>query len=331
MTESLPTTQQAILQPDPQSTDVILIEDHPVPTPSPSSTEHLIRVHTTAITNGELLWTKNFPFAPPSKVLVPCFDIAGTVVTAPPSSPFQPGTEVYARGDYKRTGCARKYTILLTEEMAVRPHSLPWAESACVPMSAETAWQALFVHGGLEPEAGTGAKGKRVFVTAASGGVGVWVVQLAKWAGAEVVGTCSADNVDWVSSLGANEVLDYRKVDVKKWAAGEGKKVDLVVDCIGAQSLFSAWWAVKEQGLLISIFQPPEEAKPESVEGGIRTFFFVMESNGEQLQKVTELINQGIGKPSMDSVHPFEKFQDAFAKVEKGRPKGKVVLDLGAD
>jgi NADPH:quinone reductase-like Zn-dependent oxidoreductase len=257
--------------------------------------------------------------------------VAGTVVTAPASSPFPPGTEVYARSNYNRTGCAREYTILLTDEMAKRPQRLSWAESAAVPMSAETAWQALFIHAGLEPKAGVGAKGKRVFVTAASGGVGVWMVQLAKWAGAEVVATCGVDNVEWVKSLGADDVIDYTTTDLKQWAAEEGHKVDLVIDCIGRKSLADAWWVVKPGGTLISIFQPPEGVKPAGVEANIKDLFFVMEANGEQLQKVTELIEAGTGKPALDSAFPIAQFQEAFRKVESGKTRGKVVLDLGAN
>jgi hypothetical protein len=129
---AIPKAQNAIVQPDKMSTAVVMINDHPVSTAEPSTTEHLIRVHTAAITNGELLWTKNFPFPPEiaaRKILVPCDDVAGTVVTAPPTSPFQPGTEVYARSSYTRTGYAREYTILLMEEMAKRPQKLSWAES----------------------------------------------------------------------------------------------------------------------------------------------------------------------------------------------------------
>jgi NADPH:quinone reductase-like Zn-dependent oxidoreductase len=332
MAMAIPKTQKAILQPDKMSTAVTMITDHPVPTPKPSTTEHLIRVHTAAITNGELLWTKNFPmpdeFAS-TKVLVPCNDVAGTVISAPPSSPFPPGTEVYARSSYVRTGAAREYTILLTEEMARRPQRLSWAESAVVPMSAETAWQALFVQAGWEAKAGEGGSGKRVFVTGASGGVGVWVVQLAKWAGAEVVAMCGKGNVEWVRSLGADEVFDYATTDVKEWAAGEGKKVDLVVDCIGRESLESAWWAVKEGGTLISIFQPPEQMKPAGVTANVNNFFFIMESDGAQLQKVTDWIEGGTSKPALDSTWPIEQFQAAFERVEKGRPRGKVVLDFG--
>ncbi|KFY47664.1 hypothetical protein V495_01875 [Pseudogymnoascus sp. VKM F-4514 (FW-929)] len=330
---AIPKVQKAIVQPDVQSTDVTLITDHPVPTAKPSSTEHLIRVHTTAITNGELLWEKNFPIAPELralKTMVPCNDVAGTVITAPESSPFQPGTEVYARSNYGRTGCAREYSILLTEEMAKRPQRLTWAESATVPMSAETAWQALFVQAGLEPKAGS-AKGKRIFITAASGAVGTWLVQLSKWIGAEVIGTCGTDTVEWVKSLKADTVLDYKTTNVKEWASVEGNKVDLAIDCFGGKSLEDAWWVVKDGATLISIFQPPEQKKPAGIEGKINNFFFIMESKGDQLQKVTELIESGFGKPALDSSFPIDQYQEAFAKLKSGKAKGKVVLDLGVN
>jgi NADPH:quinone reductase-like Zn-dependent oxidoreductase len=177
---SIPKTMRAILQPDRESKSLILTT-RPVPIPRPDSEEHLIQVHTTALTNGELLWPKNFPVPEPNdKELIPCFDFAGTVITAPPTSPFHPGDEVCARTNYNRAGCGREYTIAITDELALRPRSFTWAESATVPMSAQTAWQALFVHAGLVAEPGEGAQGKRIFVTAASGSVGTWVVQLAR-------------------------------------------------------------------------------------------------------------------------------------------------------
>ncbi|KFY69110.1 hypothetical protein V496_00489 [Pseudogymnoascus sp. VKM F-4515 (FW-2607)] len=330
---SIPTVQKAILQADILFPDVTLITDHPVPTPKPSSTEHLIRVHTTAITNGELLWEKNFPLPADlkaGKINVPCNDVAGTVVTAPESSPFPPGTEVYARSYFGRTGCAREYSILLTEEMAKRPQRLTWAESATVPMSAETAWQALFVQAGLEPKAGS-AKGKRIFVTAASGAAGTWIVQLSKWIGAEVIGTCGPDSVEWLKSLKADTVLDYTKTNVKEWASIEENKVDLAIDCFGGKSLEDAWWVVKDGATLISIFQPPEQKRPAGVEGNITNFFFIMETRGDHLQKVTDLIESGFGKTALDSSFPFDQFQEAFAKMKSGKAKGKVVIDLGVN
>ncbi|CAG8976804.1 hypothetical protein HYALB_00012510 [Hymenoscyphus albidus] len=327
---SLPKIQKSIIQPDKNSAAVILTTD-PVPSPSPNTTEHLIRVHATAITNGELLWNKNFPL-PASlasqKRLIPCNDVAGTVVLTPSNSPFPAGTEVYARCSYLRTGCAREYSILLTEEMARRPKRMSWAESATVPMSVETAFQALFVHAGFQFREGEGMKGKRVFVTAAAGGVGTWVVRLARWAGAEVVGTCGSRNLESVRGLGVIEVLDYSKTDIQTWAQGEGKKVDLVIDCIGGKALEDSWWAVKDEGRIISIFQSPEDVKPKGLLMEIKNEFFVISSNGEQLKAVTELIDAGFGRTGMDSVFAFDQFQDAFARLASGKASGKV-LDLG--
>ena len=324
---AIPSTQRAVLQPDKMSTSVTMITEHPTPTPDFAADEHLIRVHTTAITNGELLWSRYFPLPTGStKVLVPCNDVAGTVIEAPPCSPFQPGTEVYARSSYARTGCAREYTILLGEEMAERPQCLSWAESAVVPMLAETAWQALFVQAGLEARKGC-AEGKRVFITAASGGAGVWMVQLAKWAGAEVVGTCSTANVDLVKSRGADVVLDYTKTDIKQWAAEKSNQCDLVIDCIGGKSLEDAWWAVKEGGTLLSIFQPPEEKRHMGAPVNVRNFFFIMTTSGEQLRKISPLVDEGM-RPALDSVVPFDHYQRAFDKLASGNTKGKIVLDL---
>ncbi|CZT00230.1 hypothetical protein WAI453_012773 [Rhynchosporium graminicola] len=323
----LPRTMRALFQPDPLSTKLILAT---VPLPTPKADEHLIRVHTAAITNGELLWPKNYALSIPGKETTPLYDMAGTVVTAPNGSPFKPGDEVYARTDYKRTGSGREYTCVTAVELALRPKSLSWAETATVGMSAETAYQALFVQAGLKREARTGAKGTRIYITAASGSVGSWVVQLAKWAGAEVVASCSADSVERVKSLDADEVLDYRSVDVRAWASDPAKKVDLVIDCIGRQSLTDAWHAAKSNGTIISIYQPPEQQKPAELDvTGIKNFFFIQEALGENLKFVTNLWEEAGFVASLDSVWPLEEFEKAVERLESGKTKGKIVLDMG--
>ncbi|KAI9055714.1 hypothetical protein LZ554_000656 [Drepanopeziza brunnea f. sp. 'monogermtubi'] len=101
--------------------------------------------------------------------------MAGTIISSPKDSPFRPGDEIFARTDYSRTGSGREYTVAPALELALRLKSLSWAESSTVPMSAETAWQALFVQAGLRAKAGS-AKDVRAYITAASGGVGTWVV-----------------------------------------------------------------------------------------------------------------------------------------------------------
>jgi len=323
---------RSLLQPDKQSPSLILTT---LPVPIPKPNEHLIRVHATAITNNELNWAKNFPSLPvaPDKLAIPCYDLAGTIVSSVPDSKFKPGDEVWARTDYFRSGTASEYTTAPVKELALRSKKLGWAESATVPMSALTAWQALFTQAGLTPAAGS-AKGKRIFVTAASGGVGTWVVQFAKWTGATVIGTCGSDNVESVKALGTDEVLDYRKVDIKNWASsGNGeKKADLVIDCIGGKSLQDAWWTVKNGGTLLSINQYPESAKPEEIddkERQIKNFFFIMDADGEQLGEITKLIDERDFVTALDSVFPLEGFEEATKKLASGRTKGKIVFDLG--
>lgn len=214
--------------------------------------------------------------------------------------------------------------------MAIRAKGLSWEEAATIPMSALTAWQALFVKAGLKAEAGVGAKGKRVFVTASGGAVGRWVVQLARWAGADVVGTASGAAMEVVRGLGAEEVLDYRSVDLETWVAGkEGRKADVVVDTIGGKSCVDAWWVVKNGGILVSVNEAdPGSVKPMGVDKGIKALFFVMEANGDQLEKITELIDGGGFVGSLDSVWRLEDAAEAVEKVESGRAKGKVVFDL---
>ena len=326
---STPTLIRSLVQPDIQSTKLALAQT-PMPKVHPDSDEHRIRVHTLALCNGELLWPKTYG-APKFRLkqMIPGYDMAGTVVEAPESSPFRVGDEVYARTDYRRQGSAREYTIVVTQELARRPQRLSWMESAAVPMSSQTAWQALFVQAGLGA-IGTGlAKGKRVLVTAASGGVGAWTVQLAKLAGADVVGTCGPDNIELVRSLGADEVINYRAMDMRQWSQDEAKKGDIVIDCVGKKSSGDAWWTVRPGGAFISIFQPPDQMKPPGCErSDVRSFFFIMKPNREQLEQITRLVDEGKCHPVVDSVWPFEHFEDAYKRADSGRAKGKVVLDV---
>jgi NADPH:quinone reductase-like Zn-dependent oxidoreductase len=288
---------------------------------------------TAAITNGELLWPKkDFDSIPqhPSKILVPCYDLAGTVVTPVANSPFKPGDQVWALTDFSRTGVAAEYTTALESELALRSQHLSWAESATVPMSALTAWQALFAQAGFEAKGGS-LSGKKILVTAGSGSVGRWVVQLATWAGATVIATCGTHNVSILKSLGVKIVLDYHIVDIKQWIQyNSNNKVDLAIDCIGGSSLADAWRVIKKDGTLISIAQNPKELKPNEIDdSSIRNLFFIVKPNGPQLMEITKMIDAGLLAPCLDSSWPLEKFDEALAKLATGKTSGKIVFDMG--
>ncbi|PGG97989.1 hypothetical protein GX51_07031, partial [Blastomyces parvus] len=185
---TLPPTIRSLHQPDPLKPEITLRTTAPPTLPPSSPTDHLVRVHATSPCAGELTWPAWNPHLFSAEI-VPCYDLSGTVVQAPPDSPFPPGTPVWARTHVGRAGNAREYTVVPTGELARRPAAgVDEITAASVPLSAETAVQALFERGGLrglgEGEGGRAAnKGKTVLVTAASGGVGVWLVQLAREAG----------------------------------------------------------------------------------------------------------------------------------------------------
>ncbi|KAF5856799.1 hypothetical protein ETB97_006690 [Aspergillus alliaceus] len=327
MSSTIPKTMRALLQPNTQKARLIQTTSD-IPTPDLTANEHLIRVHCVSPCANELNWLKFFP-PPNPRTQIPCYDIAGTIVQSPDTSPFHIGDEVYARTNYLRPGCASDYAIGVTDELAHRPKNLSWAESAAVPLSAQTAWQALFVQSGVGEFGTEEWKGKRVLVTAASGGVGIWITQFATLVGATVIGTCGSRNVEFVRGLGASEVIDYRVTDLREWAREPGNEVDVVVDCVGGKSLEDAWWCVKEEGVVVSIFQPPEQVRPEELgEKSVRSLFFIMEPKRAHLEAITKLVEVGKCRPVVDSIWPLELFEEAFARLDGGHARGKIILDL---
>ena len=252
-------------------------------------------------------------------------------------SKFKPKDKVYGFTTFSGLGNARAVAVAAESELALMPTNISWEEAAAVPLSALSAWQALFVHGGLTPPSTSGTEstnsneGKRVLVTAASGGVGIWGVQLAHQAGATVVGTCGTSNIDFVKSLGADTVLDYTTTSLSGWAAEDGaaRGFDVVLDCIGGGTLMEAWKCVRRCGRVVSVAENPLEKRPVSgVSEEVVDKYFIVEANGEQLGEVTKLIEQGRCKGVVDSVFDLEEWKRAFEKSEGGHAKGKVVLKV---
>jgi NADPH:quinone reductase-like Zn-dependent oxidoreductase len=341
MSSELPKTIKTVFQPDIQSSALIL-KELPTPIPKPGTTQHLIKVYATAPCAGELTWGKYFPDAlftyegPETRLLIPCYDLAGKVVEAPPNSPFPPGTDVYTRTPATRSGNARAFTIATTEELAVKPKNLSFEEAASVPLSVFTAYQALFDHGGLTDLIDLDRKAKnqdkKVLITAAGGAVGSWVLQLARAAGVEtIVGVAGTSSIDFAKSLGATDIIDYRTTSIKEWAtANPDTKFDLVIDAVGGRTLEEVWYTVKPGGTLLSISGDTEKAKPaDATAENVKNYFFVMEPKGEQLISVTKLLETGEAKPIVDSVFEFEDFQKAFDKL--GHSRGKIIIRVSSD
>lgn len=295
--------------------------------------DHLIKVKAVSITNGELEWPEPLEL----EKHVPGFEVTGIVVKAPSDSSYPEGTEVYARTAFGRHGSARAYSVVTTQEISRKPSNISWAEAATVPLSALTAWQALFVHGGLvaptkkddNERVRQQNAGKRVLVTAASGGVGIWTVQLASLAGAHVVGTCGSGNVEFVTSLGANEVLDYNKTSLDDWIReSSDRKFHLALDSVGGDTLNQAWRSVRSDGKFITIVAPLDKKRPDGVDEDVSGLFFIVEPNSEQLEEISALIEEAKCFPQVDSVFKLQDFEEAFKRVRGGHLSGKVVLTI---
>jgi|SRR5690242_3016163 len=304
--------------------------------------ELLIKVHSTAITNGELEWA---PFLDWPEQQIPCYDVSGTVLSTPTVSGsyqhFKKGDKVFGRILANRRGAAQEYANILPSEAALMPEGLDMNIAACVPMSAHTAWQALFEKGLLTgsftptsvPHIGsTGdtvlnqATEKRVLVLGAAGGVGLLAVQFAKLAGAFVAGTASTRNEEFLKGLKIDEVIDYTVLSVAEYVLSH-EKFDIVLDCVGGPSMLDGWSGVKDNGTYISIvpgFTEPEGGKP----AGVRTEWFVMEPRGEELAGISKFLEKGMLKINVDSVWKLEDFKEAFAKTATGHARGKVVFKI---
>ncbi|KAH8902875.1 NAD(P)-binding protein [Coniochaeta sp. PMI_546] len=338
----LPATMKQLLQPSIHSPNLILTTA-PVPTPT-APDDVLIRTAATSPCKDELAWAQN-PASPAAsgKEAVPCLDLAGTVVRASCSSGFEAGDHVFACVSPARAGAAREYALAKVGELARVPGRLDWVAAAATPLSALTAWQALFVRGTLEAgglkgeEAGARARARnarvRVLVTGAAGGVGGWAVQFAGLAGATVVAVCGAGKEGVVRELGAAEVVDYTRTSIEEWVARDAARgVDLVVDTVGGRSLASSWSAVRPGGAIVSICSPPDMAKPAGVEKRLsRSLFFVLETSGANLAEIAGLLEAGKVHPLIDSVWSLEEYEKAFERLDSGQARGKVVIKVRRD
>ena len=296
--------------------DHLELEDVPQPQAGPG--EVLVRVAAGGVIPTELKWNETYasPNGAPRPLPIPGRDVCGVVeqvgdhVTGVSS-----GDVVFGMLGYGRDGAAAEYTIVLPGEVAPRPRTLDDVHAGAVPLSALTAWQALFEHAHV-------AAGQQVLVHGAAGGVGTYVVQLAHWAGARVLATAARENTEFVSGLGADVVIDYAAERFDDVA----RDVDAVFDPVGGDTLARSWNVVKPGGHIVSIVSgPPAPPYPRS---DVEFSFFIVEPSAAQLRNIAELIDAGHVRSIVDSSYPLAAFRQAYDRAEHGHPRGKVVLTV---
>ncbi len=295
--------------------DHLVYEDAPQPHPGPGQV--LIRVYATGIIANELKWdvTYQTTTASPRTRPIPGRDLSGEVEEVGPGvTHLAKGAKVYAMLGYGRDGAEADYTLALPSELAPKPTTLDPVQAAAVPLSALTAWQALFDHAHL-------GAGQTVLIHGGAGGVGVFAVQLARWAGARVIATASARNREFLRELGAKEIIDYTNIRFEEVVRG----VDLVFDTVGGETLQRSWQVIKPGGALVSIVSPPPPAL-ERKGLDVRFAYFIVEPNRDELVQIGELIDAGQLRPIIDMVFPLAQARQAYEQVIKGHTRGKTVL-----
>ncbi|HET8905614.1 MAG TPA: NADP-dependent oxidoreductase [Ktedonobacterales bacterium] len=293
----------------------LVYEEAPQPQPGPG--EVLARVGASGVIANELKWDETYQTVDgaPRPLPIPGHDLSGEVAAVGPGvTDLTMGDAVYALIAFRRDGADADYVIALPSELAPRPRTLDDTQAAAVPLSALTAWQALFVHGGL-------SAGQTALIHGAAGGVGVFATQLARWKGARVITTASARNADFVRALGADEVIDYATTRFDEVV----HDADVVFDAVGGDTLARSWRVVKPGGALVSVVSP---LSGQPVRDDIRYIYFIVEPSGAQLREIGALIDAGQMHPIVDRVFPLAQARQAYEAAATGHPRGKIVITV---
>ena len=295
--------------------EYLVYEDVSQPHPGPG--EVLVRVYATGVIATELKWDETYqtPAGDPRALPIPGRDLSGVVEEVGSGvTTLVKGSEVYAMLGYGRDGAEAEFTLALPDELVPKPRTLDFVQAAAVPLTALTAWQAFFDHASL-------VAGQTVLIHGAAGGVGVFAVQLARWAGAQVIATASARNRDFLRELGANEIIDYTTTRFEEVV----HDVDLVFDLVGGDTLVRSWQVVKPGGVLVSVVSP-RPSFAEAKAHGVRPVWFIVEPNREQLIQIGALIDAGRIRPIIDTVLPLSQARQAYEQGARGHTRGKITL-----
>jgi NADPH:quinone reductase-like Zn-dependent oxidoreductase len=289
----------------------------------------LVRVHAASLHIGDwhvmtglpyLLRVVGFGFRAP-KVRIRGMDVAGTVEAIGSGvTRFRVGDDVFGTCD----GSFAEYTSTTEETLAPKPANLTFEQAAAVPTSAVAALQAL-------RDAGRLSSGQQVLVVGASGGVGLFAVQIAKAFGADVSGVCSTTKVDLVRSLGADHVIDYTQEDFTR----SGPQYDLILDMGGNRSLSQLRRALRHEGTLVSVGSE-QGNRWVGGRGWIQSMLlsrFVQslrplasEPNQADLRFLKELIETGKVTPVIDKTYPLSEVAEAIRYLKAGQTRGKIVI-----
>lgn len=320
-------TMQAVQAHEYGAPDVLQFEE--VPIPSPADNEVLVRVRAAGVLPVDVAWLEGFfresrpatfPFIPGSAYSGEVLKVGANVTGV------REGQGVFGR---TATGAFAEYTTVTTGSTPEKPYllsaaipkpdSISFEQAATLSGGANTAWRNLFDAIHLQA-------GQRILVQGAAGGVGAFAVQLAHWKGAEVIGTTSTANVDFVHSLGANTVIDYTTTRFEAVV----KEVDVVFDTVGGEVLRRSFEVVTRRGQILSIVEEPDQELAKAY--GVSARFFNTPPTAEQFvtlfQNIATLINEGKIIVPAPRLFSLRDIRQAYELCKTGHGRGRIVLQI---
>jgi NADPH:quinone reductase-like Zn-dependent oxidoreductase len=311
------------------SPDVLHLKE--VEKPTPKDDEVLIKVHAASVNAAEVHLVRGKPFLVrlmgmgllKPKHAIPGAAVAGRVEAVGKNiTQFQTGDEVFGDLSACGWGAFAEYVCARENAVALKPPNLTFEQAAAVPLAAVTALQALRDKGHIQP-------GQKVLINGASGGVGLFAVQIAKSFGAEVTAVCSTRNVDLVRSLGADHVIDYTQEDFTQ----NGQHYDLILAANGYHPISAYKRALTLKGIYVmsggsmtQVFQAMLIGPWISMIGRKKMGNVMAKPNKEDLVFVKGLLEAGKVVPAIDRSYPLREVPEALRYLEEGHARGKIVI-----
>lgn len=298
--------------------------------PIPGSDEVLIKVFATTVTTADCMMRRGDTvlsrillglIKPGKKYQILGTEFSGRIEAAGSKvQKFITGDEVYAFRGFG-TGCYAQYKCMNENgSLAIKPGNIDFGEAASVVDGATTALFFLKEKANIQ-------KGQKVLINGASGSIGTFAVQLARYFGAEVTGVCSTKNIEFIKSLGADKVVDYTKEDFSK----TGDTYDIIFDAVSKSSFARCSKALKPDGkyiVTVMTFKTVLQSFLTKFRNKKKVIFAMSLNKTEALNYIRKLIEEGKLKTIIDKQYPIEELSAAHEYVEKGHKKGNVVISV---
>lgn len=310
--------------------DVLRLKE--VEKPSPKDDEVLIKVHASSINSAELHLIKADPFLvrlstglrKPTKT-IPGADVAGQVeAVGKDVTQFKVGDEVFGDLSGIGWGAFAEYVCANENVLLLKPANMSFEQAAAVPVAGVTALQGLRDKGQIK-------SGQKVLINGASGGVGMYAVQIAKALGAEVTGVCATNKMEMVRSLGADHVIDYKQEDVTQ----SGQQYDVILDAAGYRSFSAYKHILSPKGIYVfaggstsGYFRAMIQGTLKSKSGGQTFVTLTAKPDVTDLGFMKELLENGKVIPVIDRCYPLSEAVAALQYVEGRHVQGKVVITV---